>query len=176
MNILHTSSQTTESGNSIGVTGVKTNVTQPIKPTATGRIQSTLLVLLLSFVFCINAQADGFRSAMGGMKVKDMKTGTGLVASEGMTATIHFTGWLDNQGVRGKELYNSRSRGEPVSFVIGTDKVMPAWNEGVLGMQAGGQRMLLVPPGMAYGKRAIDDVIPANASMQFIIVLVRLED
>jgi len=176
MNISQASSQITQSGNSIGVTGVKTNVTQPIKSAATGPIQSSLLVLLLSVVFCISAQADGFRSAKGGMKIKDMKTGTGLVASEGMIATIQFTGWLDNQGVRGKEIYNSRNRGEPVSFVIGTDKVMPAWNEGVLGMQAGGRRMLLVPPGMAYGKRAIDDVIPANASMQFTIDLVRLED
>lgn len=170
------SSQTTESNKIIGVPTVKTKVTQPIKSAAIAHIQSTLLVLILSLVFCIGAQAEGFRSAKGGMKVKDMKTGTGLVASEGMTATIQFTGWLDNQGVRGKELYNSRSRGEPVSFVIGTDKVMPAWNEGVLGMQAGGQRMLLVPPGMAYGNRAIDDVIPANASMQFIMVLVRLEE
>lgn len=151
-------------------------VAQVNRSNAIGRVQSTLLVLVLTLVFCISAQADGFRSAKGGMQVKDMKTGTGLVASEGMTATIHFTGWLDNQGNRGQELYNSRSRGEPVSFVIGTDKVMPAWNEGVLGMQAGGQRMLLVPPGMAYGNRAIDDVIPANASMQFIIVLVRLEN
>lgn len=176
MNISQASSQTTQSGNSFGVTGVKTYVSQPIKSAAIGRIQSTLLVLVLGIVFCIGAQADGFRSAKGGMKVKDMETGSGLVASEGMIATIQFTGWLDNQGARGKEIYNSRSRGEPVSFVIGTDKVMPAWNEGVLGMQAGGRRMLLVPPGMAYGNRAIDDVIPANASMQFIIYLVRLED
>jgi len=176
MNISQASSQTTQPGNSIGETGVKTYVSQPIRSAVIGRIQSTLLVFVLSFVFCIGAQADSFRNAKGGMKVKDMKTGTGLVASEGMIATIHFTGWLDNQGVRGKEIYNSRNRGEPVSFVIGTDKVMPAWNEGVLGMQAGGQRMLLVPPGMAYGNRAIDDVIPANAPMQFIIVLVRLED
>jgi len=53
---------------------------------------------------------------------------------------------------------------------------MPSWNEGVLGMRVGGRRMLLVPPRMAYGKRAIDDVIPADSSMQFIIELVRLEE
>jgi len=155
---------------------VNRNVTDPDISTTGRKVKAFLLVLMLGLVFSLSAQAEGFRNAKGGMKVKDMKTGTGLVATEGMTATIQFTGWLDNQGARGKEIYNSRSRGEPVSFVIGTDKVMPAWNEGVLGMQVGGQRLLLVPPGMAYGKRAIDDIIPANASMQFIINLVRLED
>ena len=48
--------------------------------------------------------------------------------------------------------------------------------EGLLGMRVGGTRKLLVPPKMAYGQRAIDDMIPADASMQFIIELVRLEE
>lgn len=155
---------------------MKMNSANPQQATSNRFINTIQLALVLIFLFGTVAQADGFRSAKGGMKVKDMKTGTGLVASEGMTATIQFTGWLDNQGVRGKELYNSRNSGAPVSFVIGTDGVMPAWNEGVRGMRAGGRRMLLVPPGMAYGNRAIDDIIPAGASMQFIIELVRLEE
>lgn len=137
---------------------------------------TAITALALSILFGVAAQADNFRSAKGGMLMQDMQTGTGLVAAEGMIATIQFTAWLDEQGVRGKQLYSSRDSGEPVSFVIGTDKVMPAWNEGVLGMQLGGIRMLLVPPGMAYGQRAIDDVIPAGSSMQFIIELVRLEE
>ena len=165
-----------KSTSGIGVEDVNINLANPQKLTSTGYFYTVLLALALSLLFGTVAQADSFRSAKGGMKVKDMQTGTGLVAAEGMVATIQFSGWLDNQGVRGKELYNSRNSGVPVSFVIGTDKVMPAWNEGVLGMQAGGRRMLLVPPGMAYGKRAIDDVIPANSSMQFIIELVRLEE
>ena len=139
-------------------------------------IHTVLTALALSILFGAVAQADSFRIAKGGMRIQDMQTGTGLVAAEGMIATIQFTAWLDKQGVRGKELYNSRNRGEPVSFVIGTDKVMPAWNEGVLGMRVGGTRMLLVPPEMAYGQRAIDDVIPADSSMQFIIELLRLEE
>jgi len=137
---------------------------------------TVLTALALCFLFGAAAQADSFQSAKGGMRTQDLQTGTGLVAAGGMIATIHFTAWLDKQGVRGKELYNSRNSGETVSFVIGTDKVMPAWNEGVLGMRVGSIRMLLVPPEMAYGQRAIDDVIPADSSMQFIIELVRLEE
>jgi FKBP-type peptidyl-prolyl cis-trans isomerase len=176
MKILSAISQGSESTSGIGVEGVKMNLANPQQATSNGFLHTVLLALVLSIVFSTVAQADGFRSVKGGMQVKDMQTGTGPVASEGMVATIQFTGWLDNQGVRGKELYNSRNSGQPVSFVIGTDKVMSAWNEGVLGMRAGGRRMLLVPPGMAYGKRAIDDVIPADSSLQFIIELVRLEE
>ncbi len=136
-----------------------------------------LLVGLVTLLVGVSqlASADAFHAGPGGMKIKDLATGEGPVAAEGMIATIQFTGWLDENGTRGREFYNSRSRGEPVSFVIGTDGVMPAWNAGVVGMQPGGRRILLVPPGMAYGNRSIDDVIPANDSLQFIIELVDLQ-
>ena len=93
-----------------------------------------------------------------------------------MVATVHFIGWLDENGVRGREIYNSRSQGRPVSFVIGTDGVMPGWNEGVVGMKPGGSRMLLLPPAMAFGERQVEEVVPANAPMMFRIELVSLED
>ena len=69
-----------------------------------------------------------------------------------------------------------RSQGRPVSFVIGTDGVMPGWNEGVVGMKPGGSRMLLLPPAMAFGERQVEEVVPANAPMMFRIELVSLED
>ena len=133
------------------------------------------LAVLLAMGTVSSVHAEGFRTAAGGMKIKDLKVGTGEVAAEGMVATIHFTGWLDDAGAQGREIYNSRNSGEPVSFVVGTDKVMPAWNEGVKGMQVGGRRMLLVPPGMAYGNRAINDVIPANAALRMTLELTKLE-
>jgi|GEM_PF-906876 len=168
-------SPTSESIHSIEFEGAKMNLANPELRTSNRFFHTVLMALALIFLIGATAQADGLRDAEGGMRIQDMQTGTGLVAAEGMIATIRFTAWLDKQGVRGKELYNSRNSGEQVSFVIGTDKVMPAWNEGVLGMRVGGTRKLLVPSEMAYGQRAIDDVIPADTSMQFIIELVRLE-
>ncbi len=136
----------------------------------------SLLAVVLLVLMSASAPAEEFRTAAGGMKIKDLQKGSGPVAQAGQVATIEFIGWLDEAGARGREIFNSRNRTEPVRFVIGTDGVMPAWNEGVLGMQAGGRRMLLVPPGMAYGKRAIGEDIPANAALVFQIELVRLED
>ena len=139
---------------------------------------SLLLVLSLLLVIPLTAGSDdaAFRAGPGGLRLKDLQSGQGPEARPGMIATIHFIGWLDEQGARGREIYNSRAEGRPVSFVIGTDGVMEAWNEGVLGMRPGGARMLLVPPSMAYGKRAVEDVVPANAPMMFRIELLQLEN
>jgi FKBP-type peptidyl-prolyl cis-trans isomerase len=137
-----------------------------------------LLLALLLAAPCAWAEdtGQGFRAGPGGIRIKDLQTGQGVEARQGQVATIHFIGWLDEHGVRGREIYKSRAEGQPVSFVIGTDKVMPAWNAGVVGMRPGGTRMLLVPPAMAYGDRAIGGVVPANAAMMFRIELLSVED
>ena len=139
-------------------------------------LRTTTLTLLAVLLLAPAAWAadDAFRAGPGGMRIKDLQFGEGPAAEAGMVATIHFIGWLDEDGARGPEIYNSRSEGRPVSFVIGTDGVMPGWNEGVLGMMPGGVRMLLLPPAMAYGEREVEGVIPANASMMFRIELIGL--
>jgi FKBP-type peptidyl-prolyl cis-trans isomerase len=137
-----------------------------------------IVTLALSFGLAAGAWADdaAFQAGPGGLRFKDLQLGQGPAAVAGQVATIHFVGWIDEHGARGREIYNSRSQGQPVSFVIGTDGVMQGWNEGVKGMKPGGQRLLLVPPSMAWGGRAIDGVVPANAAMMFRIELVSLEN
>ena len=134
-----------------------------------------LLVICMAFTAGAWAADEAFRSAAGGLMIKDLQVGQGEGAARGQVATIHFVGWIDELGVRGREIYNSRAQGHPVSFVIGTDGVMKGWNEGVLGMKPGGKRMLLVPPGMAYGARKVEDVVPENATLMFRIELVKIE-
>jgi FKBP-type peptidyl-prolyl cis-trans isomerase FkpA len=135
------------------------------------------VLLVLSCLLTLPVAADeAFRAGPGGLRMKDLQAGQGMQAQEGMVATIHFIGWLDERGARGREIFNSRAEGRPISFVIGTDKVMPAWNAGVLGMRPGGARLLLVPPAMAYGDRAIEDVVPANAPLMMRLELLQLEN
>ena len=141
------------------------------------QLKMFLAVFVLASLGATGVQAEPpFRDAAGGMKIKDLQSGEGAGAVEGQIATIHFIGWIDEGGTRGRELYNTHREGQPVSFVIGTSGVMEGWNEGVLGMKPGGKRMLLVPPGMAYGNRAIEGVAPANASLMFRFELVELRD
>ena len=88
---------------------------------------------------------------------------------------MHFTGWLDNKGAKGKEFFNTRVHGKTVSFVVGTDKVMPGWNEGVIGMKQGGKHLLMLPPALGYGAKGVQNTIPSNARLILVIDLVQLE-
>jgi FKBP-type peptidyl-prolyl cis-trans isomerase FkpA len=130
--------------------------------------------VLLALALVTTASAESFTTLPSGLEYKDLKVGIGSEAQLGDIAHIHFTGWVDENGQRGKEIYNSRKGGEPVAFVIGTDKVMQGWNEGVLGMRAGGTRLLRIPPELGYGDKAVEDVVPANAYLQFIIELLEI--
>ena len=135
-------------------------------------ISMGIVLFLLTFVG--TPLAGSFTTLPSGLEYKDLKVGSGPAAQLGSTVTIHFTGWVDKNSQRGKEIYNSRKEREPVSFVIGTDKVIQGWNEGAIGMQAGGTRMLRIPPALGYGAKAVEDVIPPNAHLLFIIELLEV--
>jgi FKBP-type peptidyl-prolyl cis-trans isomerase FkpA len=135
---------------------------------------ATLLLLLCSMVGMAIA-AGGFTTTARGLQYQDLKPGAGAGAETGDVATIHFVGWLEEQGGKGRALYDTHTRHEPVSFVIGTDRVMPAWNEGVIGMRPGGQRLIKVPPELGYGARGVQDVVPPNSRLIFLIELLELQ-
>jgi FKBP-type peptidyl-prolyl cis-trans isomerase len=118
---------------------------------------------------------ETLRTTPNGALYQDLKTGTGASAETGDVATIHLIGWLDDNGRQGKQIFNTRTQGSPVSFVIGTERVMQEWNEGVIGMRQGGKPLVRLPPSLAYGSRSVEDVIPANAGLIFIIELLDLE-
>jgi FKBP-type peptidyl-prolyl cis-trans isomerase len=119
--------------------------------------------------------AGGFISTAKGVLYKDLKPGTGERAEVGDVATLHFVGWLDDKGGKGREIYDTHRRGETVSFVIGTDRVMQGWNEAVIGMKPGGKRLVKVPAELGYGSREVQDVVPPNAGLIFMIELLELQ-
>jgi len=119
--------------------------------------------------------ADGFLMTPQGARYQELKTGTGEGAEPGDVVTMHFIGWLDDDGRQGKELYNTRREGNPVSFVVGTDRVMPGWSDGVTGMKPGGKRLLLLPPALGYGARGVQDLVPPDAGLMFMIDLIAVE-
>jgi FKBP-type peptidyl-prolyl cis-trans isomerase len=44
--------------------------------------------------------------------------------------------------------------------------IQSGWDEGIVGMQVGGERRLTLPPNMAYGKKGTDG-IPKNSTLIF---------
>lgn len=124
----------------------------------------------------VPAQDTAFRTLEGGVKARTLQSGDGPAATSGMVATVHVIGWVNEAGARGRQLYNTRRDGRAVSFVIGTDKVMPAWNAGVTGMQPGERRMLLVPAAMGYGARGVEGLVGPDTPLMLQLELVRLDE
>jgi FKBP-type peptidyl-prolyl cis-trans isomerase len=110
-----------------------------------------------------------------GLKMEDVKVGTGAEAKAGQSASVHYTGWLWVDGKRGNKFDSSKDRGQPFDFPLGGGRVIKGWDEGVQGMKIGGTRILTIPPEMGYGARGAGGVIPPNATLQFEVELLGLK-
>ena len=110
-----------------------------------------------------------------GLQITDTKAGTGAEARKGQTVTVHYTGWLFNNGQQGAKFDSSRDRKDPFKFPLGSGMVIKGWDEGVAGMKVGGQRTLIVPPEMGYGARGAGGVIPPNATLKFDVELLGVD-
>ena len=107
-----------------------------------------------------------------GLKIIDVKPGTGAAPRPGQTAVVHYTGWLYVNGARGKKFDSSVDRHEPFSFPVGQGRVIKGWDEGVATMKVGGKRTLIIPPSLGYGESGAGGVIPPNATLIFDVELI----
>lgn len=110
-----------------------------------------------------------------GLSYIDLEGGGGQTAEIGKIAVIHFTAWLDDNNTKGEIIFDSREHGKPVSFKLGMDRVIKAWNLGVAGMKVGGRRRLMVNSEMAYGAKGSGDVIPPHADLIYDIELIEVK-
>ncbi len=108
----------------------------------------------------------------GGLDYRDVVVGTGEEARPGMTATVHYTGWLRSNG---QKFDSSRDSGQPFSFNIGAGQVIQGWDKGVAGMKVGGKRILVIPPELGYGATGAGGVIPPNATLVFEVELLSVK-
>lgn len=106
-----------------------------------------------------------------GLKVEDLKVGTGAEAVNGKKVTVNYTGTLTD----GKKFDSSYDRNTPFDFTLGAGEVIQGWDMGVAGMKVGGKRKLTIPPALGYGEAGAGDVIPANATLIFEIELLKVE-
>ena len=112
------------------------------------------------------------------LEMTDVKMGKGPAITAGQTAVVHYTGWLYSAATpdhKGKKFDSSRDRNDPFSFQVGAGEVIGGWDQGVAGMQAGGQRRLIIPPSLGYGARGAGGVIPPNATLMFDIELLSIK-
>ena len=117
------------------------------------------------------AQAAKTMTTASGLQIADSKVGTGATPKPGQTCVMHYTGWLYENGQKGKKFDSSVDRNEPFEFPIGMKRVIGGWDEGVASMKVGGKRTLIIPPALGYGARGAGGVIPPNATLMFDVEL-----
>jgi len=132
----------------------------------------TSLFILLWAVAAVSFAGEELTVLESGLRYQELVVGTGETAEAGKIATIHMAGWLDDGGRKGDEFFDSRAQGQPIKFKIGTDRVMKAWNLGVVGMKAGGKRRLMVPASLGYGSKGVADIVPPDSDLILEIELV----
>ena len=108
---------------------------------------------------------------MAGLIIEDITVGSGAEAVAGKHISVHYTGWLFNDGKQGAKFDSSKDRGQPFDFPLGAGHVIKGWDEGFAGMKVGGVRKLTIPPEMGYGARGAGGVIPPNATLLFEVEL-----
>ncbi len=104
------------------------------------------------------------------LKIRDIQVGTGPAAKAGDQVVMHYVGvaWSTK-----KQFDASYDSGRPFPFTLGASMVIPGWDQGIVGMQLGGRRELIIPPNLAYGARGRDPIGP-NETLVFVVDLIRI--
>ena len=109
-----------------------------------------------------------------GLQYEDLVVGEGDEATAGHYVSVHYTGWLYEDGEQGAKFDSSKDRRDPFQFILGAGMVIRGWDEGVAGMKIGGARTLIIPADLGYGSRGAGGVIPPNATLKFDVELLEL--
>ncbi len=96
--------------------------------------------------------------------IKDLVVGTGPGAVASSSVTVDYIGVSCSTG---KIFDSSYSRGDPATFGLG--QVIQGWSEGLLGMQAGGTRLLGIPADLAYGDSPPSPAIAPGETLWFVV-------
>src|ERR1700691_369480 len=115
--------------------------------------------------------AAGEVTTPSGLRIIDVKLGTGPAPKAGQTVTVNYTGWLFVDGTKGKKFDSSLDRNQPFSFTLGQGQVIKGWDEGVATMHVGGKRTLIIPPDLGYGASGAGADIPPGATLMFAVDL-----
>jgi peptidylprolyl isomerase len=100
------------------------------------------------------------------LTVTVLQEGSGPEAVEGDTVVVDYVGVRSSDGV---EFDNSYDRFEPFPVVLGSGGVIPGWEQGLIGAQAGDRLQLDIPSDLAYGPEARGDIIGENEALTFVI-------
>ena len=114
--------------------------------------------------------ADAITTSSG-LKYIIEKEGSGVKPKSGQIVSVHYAGYLTN----GQKFDSSFDRDKPIEFPIGSGKVIPGWDEGIMLLNVGTRAKLIIPPELGYGRAGAGGVIPPNATLIFDVELLEVK-
>lgn len=124
--------------------------------------------------------ADDIQKTASGLQYIVVDEGTGAKPTEGQMISAHYTGWLDGfgdgflPGDSEKKFDSSFDRRKPLSFKVGTGRVIKGWDEALLDMKVGAKRRLIIPAELGYGAKGAGGIIPPGATLYFDVQLLNI--
>ena len=106
------------------------------------------------------------------LESSDLIVGTGPAAKAGDTVTVQYVLATYSSG----KVVQSSWTSQPFTFTLDANPpaVITGWDQGVVGMKAGGRRELIIPPSLGYGPNAQGPGIAANDTLVFIVDLLKI--
>ena len=96
--------------------------------------------------------------------------GEGDEVKKGDQLTIHYTGVTWKKGAEGEKFDSSHDRGAPTSFPIGVGRLIPGWDETLVGKKVGSRVELIVPPAKGYGEEGMPNAgIEGDDTLVFVV-------
>jgi peptidylprolyl isomerase len=102
--------------------------------------------------------------------ITDLTEGTGEPAGEGDAVLVYYVGVLSKDGTR----FDGNFGQQPFPVTLGLGRVIPGWDQGLIGIKAGGRRQLDIPAELAYGEQGAGEAIGPNEALSFVVDVVAI--
>jgi peptidylprolyl isomerase len=127
-------------------------------PTVVDRVEVTLQPLIVTIPAGLYPPAD--------LAWRDLAPGTGAPAGADEIFEVDYLGVLWSTG----QVFDSTWRRKRRYRVdMRSPTLLEGWRRGLLGLRAGGTRVLVVPPELGYGEEEIEETVPSGDTLIFVV-------
>lgn len=109
--------------------------------------------------------------AVTDLQSTDLTKGSGPAAKDGDCLVVKYYGTLASDGTKFDENFSGVTA---FAFKLGQGQVIQGWDQGMVGIKAGGMRRLVIPAALGYRDQA-QGSIPANSDLVFVVKLLRIQ-
>ena len=104
------------------------------------------------------------------LTTEDIVVGDGAEVVEGSLVFVEIVAY---RGDTAEEVNTTWGQGGPVALQASEDQTIPGLANGLLGMKAGGRRMIIMPPDVAFGDGGNEELgLPADTDLILVVDLV----